>query len=335
MREGVLYEKLENKKTACNLCRHRCVLKTGQRGICGVRENREGTLYSLVYDRVAARSVDPIEKKPFFHFFPGSLAYSVATMGCNFKCRHCQNCHLSRTPAETGEIHGQDVPPEAIVKAALQQGCRSISYTYSEPTIYAELALDTARLAKEKGLYNTFVTNGYESPELIKRMTGLIDGANIDLKAFTEEFYKKISGAKLEGVLDSIRRMHGAGIWIEITTLLIPGLNDSPAEVETIAGFIAELDPHIPWHISRYHPAYQMLDRQTTPRERLSQARKIGLETGLKYVYTGNVPGDEGENTYCHSCGEKLIGRFGFTLNLMNLNNGKCPKCGAGAAGRY
>jgi pyruvate formate lyase activating enzyme len=263
------------------------------------------------------------------------LAYSIATMGCNFHCRHCQNCHLSRTPADTGRIEGRSIPPEKMVAEAKASGCGSLSYTYSEPTIYAELALDTAKIAKREGLYNTFVTNGYESPALIERMDGLIDAANIDLKSFSKENYKKISGAKLSGVLDSIQRMFKIGMWIEITTLLIPGLNDSKSEVEEIAAFIADLSRDIPWHISRYHPAYQMHDRPVTPHKNLTDARKIGYQRGLKYVYTGNVPGDEGENTYCHGCGEILISRIGFTVNRNRLKDGVCPGCGAKAAGRF
>jgi pyruvate formate lyase activating enzyme len=306
MHEAILWEKGEQDKTTCNLCRHRCVLKPGRRGICGVRENREGRLFTLVYDRVAAEGVDPIEKKPFFHFLPSSLAYSIATMGCNFSCAHCQNCHLSRSPADTGVIEGRKISPE-----------------------------DTARIAKERGLYTNFVTNGYESPELIEKLTGLIDAANIDLKAFSKDFYKKVCHADLEGVLETLALMHGAGIWIEVTTLLIPGLNDGQSEVEAIAEFIANLDENIPWHISRYHPAYRMLYRPSTSIESLVAARNIGRAAGLRYVFTGNVPGDEGESTYCHACGRVLIGRYGFTVKKMHLKDGRCPDCGTRVVIRF
>ncbi len=335
MHEAILYEKLAEEKTQCNRGRHRCVIQPGQRGICGVRENQEGRLYTLVFDRIAAEGVDPIEKKPFFHFLPGSLAFSVATMGCNFHCRHCQNCHLSRTPADEGVIQGRSVSPTDLVAAAEARGCRSISFTYSEPTVFAELALCTARIAKDRGLFNTFVTNGYQTPELIGEMKGCIDAANVDLKGFSERFYRKICGADLKGVLDTIARMHDAGIWLEITTLLIPGLNDGSDELEGIATFIARLDPDIPWHVSRYHPAYKMHDHPPTPVEGLLAAQEIGRSAGLKYVFIGNVPGDKGENSYCHACGRTLIRRHGFTVRRIDLENGRCPNCGTRAAIRF
>lgn len=335
MHEAILYEKDGDNKARCSLCRHRCGIKPGKRGICGVRENRGGVLYSLVYDQVAAEGVDPIEKKPFFHFLPGTLAFSIATMGCNFSCSHCQNCHLSRTPADTGKIQGREVPPAQIVGAALAHGCMSLSYTYSEPTVFGELVLDTARIAREKGLYNTFVTNGFATPEFIGKMTGLIDAANVDLKAFSGEFYRKVCHADLDGVLDSIRLMHAAGIWLEITTLLIPGLNDGEAEVRSIARFIASVNPEIPWHISRYHPAYRMHDRPATPVASLERAREIGIDTGLRYVYAGNVPGNEGENTYCHSCRSLLIRRFGFTIKKDHTKRGVCQSCHTPLAGLF
>ncbi len=335
MHEAILYEKIDGHKVLCRLCRHGCTIKPGKRGICGVRENREGTLYTLVYGRVAAQGVDPIEKKPFFHFNPGSMAFSIATMGCNFHCAHCQNSSLSKTPADTGRIEGKGASPETLVDTALSRGCESMSYTYSEPTVYAELAIDCARTAKERGLYNTFVTNGYQSSELIQELDGLVDAANIDLKGFSREFYKKICGAELDGVLDTIARMHGMGIWIEITTLLIPGLNDSAEELKELAGFIAGIDQRIPWHISRFHPCHRMTDRPATPIDRIEQARGIGREAGLRYVYTGNVPGDPGESTYCHACNKRIIHRYGFMVHEISLVNGRCMECGAKAAGRF
>jgi pyruvate formate lyase activating enzyme len=335
MHEAILYEKDVDNKTRCRLCRHRCTIKPGNRGICGVRENRDGVLYSLVYDQVAAQGVDPIEKKPFFHFLPGTLAFSIATMGCNFSCSHCQNCHLSRTPADTGEIQGRSIPPEKIVEAAVAQGCSSLSYTYSEPTVFGELVLDTARIAKKKGLYNTFVTNGFATPDFIREMTGLIDAANVDLKAFSKGFYRKVCHADLEGVLDSIRLMHAAGIWLEITTLLIPGLNDGDEEVGSMAEFIVSVSPEIPWHISRYHPAYRMHDRPATPVESLERAREIGFNAGLRYVYAGNVPGNEGENTCCHNCGALLIRRYGFTISKDHTKRGACQRCHTPLSGLF
>jgi pyruvate formate lyase activating enzyme len=333
--EAILYEKEAENKTKCLLCRHSCVIKPAERGLCGVRENRDGTLYTLVYDKVAATGIDPIEKKPFFHFHPGTLAYSMATMGCNFSCAHCQNCHLSRSPADHGEITGRAMAPERIVAAARDQGCRSLSYTYSEPTVFAELVLDTSLLAREEGLYNTWVTNGYASPELIEKLDGLIDAANIDLKAWSKDFYKTICRAKPDGVLDTIRRLHAMGVWIEITTLLIPDLNDEPAEIERMAEFIAGIDVNIPWHISRYHPAYQMQTKPITPIEALARAREIGRKTGLHHVYAGNVPGNEGENTTCPGCGRLLIHRYGFSIRSFHLDGDRCPDCNVKVEGRF
>ena len=334
MREAMLWEGLEDNEVRCDLCRHRCRIKAGRRGVCGVRENRDGRLFTLVYDRVAAEGVDPIEKKPFFHFLPGTLAYSIATMGCNFHCLHCQNSGLSRTPADTGTIQGYPRSPEEIVEAARARGCRSISYTYSEPTVFAELALDTAEKARAAGLKNTFVTNGYQSPELLRAMEGLVDAANVDLKSFSREFYHRVCGADLEGVLDTLRRLHASGVWIEVTTLLIPGMNDGAEELKELARFIADLSPDIPWHVSRYHPAYKMHGPPPTPRETLDAARRIGREAGIKYVFSGNVPGDPGEHTYCHACGAVLIERWGFAVRALRLREGACPECGTPAAVR-
>jgi len=335
MFEAILYEKLDNKKTKCNLCRHECTIKQGKRGICGVRENIDGILYTLVYDKVAAKGVDPIEKKPFFHFYPGSKAFSIATMGCNFACSHCQNSTLSRSPADHGMISGESMAPDEIVRAAIDNRCKSISFTYSEPTVFAELAIDTAKLAKTKGVLCTFVTNGYQSSALIKELTGLIQGANIDLKSFSKEFYKKVCNANLKGVLDTVKRMYDAGVWIEITTLLIPGLNDDPFEIEALAKFIYDIDPEIPWHISRYHPSYKMHDHPPTPVAGLAKARTIGMDAGLHYVYTGNVPGDEGENTLCSNCKTVVIHRVGYTIRASFLENGCCSMCGTKAAGLF
>lgn len=332
MHKAILFEKDEDQKTRCFLCRHGCVIKPGKRGICGVRENQGGELYTLVYDRLAASGVDPIEKKPFFHFLPGSLAFSIATMGCNFACSHCQNSHLSRTPADTGRIEGRAVTPDEIVASAKKSGCASMSYTYSEPTIYAELALDTAKIAKTQGIYNTYVTNGYQSPECLDAFDGLIDAANVDLKAWSKKFYKKVCHAERDGVLDTIRLLHARKVWIEITTLLIPGENDATGDLEALAAFIADVDPSIPWHISRYHPSYRMMNKPVTPVDSLIEACEIGRKAGLRYVYTGNVHGDERESTFCHACNARLIARHGYMIRENRIKEGKCPDCDAEVA---
>ncbi len=335
MHEAILYDKKPEGKVRCRLCRHSCSILPGKTGICSVRENRDGVLYSLVYDKIAAAGVDPIEKKPLFHFYPGSLAYSVATMGCNFSCLHCQNSTLSQTPAACGSIEGRKLSPDDIVENAVRSNCRSISFTYSEPTIFAEISLDTARIAHDNGLVCSFVTNGYQSPEMVKEMTGLIDAANVDLKSFSASFYKKTCGAKLDRVLDTIRLLYEAGLWLEITTLLIPTMNDSDKEIKELARFIAGIDKNIPWHVSRYHPSHRMSGPPPTPPELLFKACEIGLGAGLRYIYTGNIPGRGGESTACPGCGSLLIERDGFLVSRNLLSKKACPGCGEKIAGVF
>ncbi|HXY53978.1 MAG TPA: AmmeMemoRadiSam system radical SAM enzyme [Nitrospirota bacterium] len=335
MKQAMFQEVREEKKVQCSLCSHRCLISPGKRGICAVRENRDGVLYSLVYDKVIARNIDPIEKKPLFHFHPGSLSYSVATPGCNFRCRHCQNADISQLPRDHGgAVLGEEVPPSAIVAAALKYRCASISYTYTEPTIYFELAYDAARLAAEAGLKNVFVTNGYITPEALKVIRPYLHAANIDLKGFTDEFYKKICGARLQPVLDAIRLYKEFGIWIEITTLVIPGHNDSEGELKGIAQFVRSVGEDIPWHVTRFHPTYNLTDRPRTPLETLKRARQIGLEAGLRYVYEGNIPG-EGEETFCWNCKKSLVKRVGFSVDENNIKDGKCPYCGMAVDGSW
>ncbi len=332
MKEAMLYEKLENQQVLCNLCHHRCRIKPGRRGICAVRENREGVLYSLVYRKVIARSIDPIEKKPLFHFLPGSLSYSIATVGCNFRCQHCQNADIAQMPHDLKQILGEDVPPAEIVREAVETGCRSIAYTYTEPTIFFEYALDAARMAHERGLKNVFVSNGYMTKEAIDRMAPCLDAINVDLKG-GETFYRKICGAHLQPVVDTIRKMHALGIWVEVTTLVIPGLNDREDELKTLAGTIASIDVSIPWHLSAFHPAYHLSDKPRTPLETILKARRIGLESGLRYVFTGNLPGEEGEHTFCDRCGRTLLERLGYRVTKNRIENGRCPYCEADVQG--
>jgi len=329
MKEAKLYRKLANSKVQCFTCAHKCTIAPGKRGICGVRENRGGILYSLVYGKAIALHVDPIEKKPLFHFRPGTQSFSVATVGCNMRCLNCQNAEISQMPRDRNQIQGQEVPPHALVQAALEHRCRSIAYTYTEPAIYWDYAYDTACLAHTKGLENVFVTNGYLSEESLQEIAPYLDAANVDLKSFRDRTYRTICGARLQPVLDTIRRMKQLGIWIEVTTLLIPDLNDSDEELKRMAQFIYEIDPGIPWHVSRFHPTYRMLDRPLTPLESIQKACRIGLEVGLRYVYSGNIPGEERESTYCYSCGVCLIHRLGFEVLQNRLVDGKCAECGA------
>jgi len=294
-----------------------------------VRENRSGTLYSLVYGQCVSQAIDPIEKKPLYHFYPGTGSFSIATVGCNFRCKHCQNYSISQMPAEQGTITGEYVSPEQIVAAAKRSRCASIAYTYTEPTIYYEFAYDIAVLAHEQKIKNVFVTNGYTSSEPLRHIQPFLDAANVDLKSFSDEFYRNVCGARLQPVLDSLRLYKELGIWLEITTLLIPTYNDSEHELRSIAEFIVGLGCDIPWHISAYYPTYKLNDQPRTSAQALRRAREIGLQAGLRYVYVGNVPGDAGENTYCYSCGKLLIERVGFRIGYYQTKNSKCPECNA------
>jgi pyruvate formate lyase activating enzyme len=332
LKEAMLYEKLDEKKVRCYLCAHRCIIKDGKRGICSVRENRDGTLYSLVYGRVISMNIDPIEKKPLFHFLPASTSFSIATVGCNFHCKHCQNSEISQYPREHSDIPGRDVTPEAIVGAAERNGCKSISYTYTEPTIFFEFAYDCARLAHDRGIKNVFVSNGYTSPEATRIIAPYLDGNNIDLKG-NENFYKNICGARLEPVQETIRIMKELGVWVEVTTLIIPDHNDSEKDLKDIAEFIKSVDPYMPWHVTQFSPTYKLTDKPRTPIKTVRRAREIGFEMGLKYVYEGNVPGEGGENTYCPDCKELLIKRFGFSIIENKSKDGRCSKCGTAVRG--
>lgn len=319
----MFYKKLADHKVKCTLCAHQCEIASGKRGICRVRENQEGVLYSLNYQRLIAEHIDPIEKKPLFHFYPGTQSYSIAAMGCNFRCLHCQNWSISQVRKNI--IEGEKVSPERVVQAALHSGCSSISYTYTEPTIYFETAFEISRLAQQKGLKNVFVTNGYLSSEALHYIAPYLDAANIDLKAMSDKFYREICGARLEPVLECIRQYYELGIWIEITTLIIPGYNDKEEELAQIAQFIADIDQGIPWHVTAFYPTYQLNDAPPTPLSTLRRAYQIGKEKGLYYVYQGNV--GEGENTFCPSCGQLLVSRRYFSV-VNKIKNGKCPFCG-------
>ena len=371
-KEALLYEKLEDSEGACALmvrcamCAHRCIIADGRRGLCAVRQNTGGVLVSLVYGLPCSMNNDPVEKKPLYHFLPGTTTLSIATVGCNFKCLHCQNSPISQYPREHGgQIAGGidaggRTPPyithDQIVAVALREGSRSISYTYTEPTIYMEYALDCARLAHEKGLKNIFVSNGFMTPESADLIIPFLDADNVDLKG-DEKFYKDICGAKAAPVMDTIRRLKDNGVWVEVTTLVIPGRNDSDETLAAIAGFIADVDKAMPWHVSAFYPTYKMPDAPRTPVETLRRARRIGIDAGLKFVYEGNAPEEGGGNTCCPVCGEVLVERHGFYVrrNVMRVvdgmsvegevsrrngvsrengvRQGRCVKCGAGIEG--
>jgi pyruvate formate lyase activating enzyme len=333
--EARLWRALEGGKVDCDLCAHLCRIAPSKFGVCGVRENREGKLFTYAYGDVIAAHVDPIEKKPLYHFQPGTHSFSIATVGCNFHCPFCQNWQISQVTREKkGFRGGDDLRPEQVVKEARTHGCRSISYTYTEPTIFFEYAFDTARLARDAGLSNVFVTNGYMTAAALRLIQPYLDAANVDLKAFKDETYKKICGARLGPVLDSIRLMRELGIWVEVTTLVVPGMNDSPGELADIARFIAGVSPDIPWHVSRFHPDYKYTEAPATPVETLERARGAGREAGLRYIYVGNVWG-EGENTDCPQCARRLISRSGFSVRKNDVRDGACPQCGTRIAGVF
>ena len=332
--EALLWERQEDGSVVCHLCAHRCHVRPGLRGICGVRQNVDGTLVTLVADRVVAADVDPIEKKPFFHFLPGSLAYSIATVGCSFHCRFCQNWAIAQWPRErSGPMPGERASPRAMVAAARALGCATIAYTYTEPTIFFELALATGRLAVEAGLRNVFVTNGYMTAEALALIAPVLHGANVDLKSFSDRYYRKVCGATLAPVLETIRRMRERSIWVEVTTLVIPGRNDSDEELGALARWLASVDRDMPWHVSAFYPTYKMTDVPPTPVETLHRAAHIGRDAGLRYVYSGNVPGDPLENTACPDCGRWLLRRRGFRVTENRLEDGRCPVCKKAIAG--
>ncbi len=331
MKETIFYEKLKDGRVKCNTCNHHCVIKDGEHGLCAVRKNENGKLISLVYGKAAAINVDPIEKKPFFHFLPGSYSLSFGTFGCNFSCAFCQNWTLSQAPKENFFWHDVNVGinwlPAKIVSEALKRDCQSIAYTYNEPTVFLEYAFDTMKIAHEAGLKNVWVSNGYMTAEALNLILPYLDAINIDLKSFSENFYNRLCGGKLESVLENIKKIKKADVWLELTTLLIPGENDKPTELKKIVKFISdEIGKETPWHVSRFYPAYKMKELPTTNIKTIEKAIKIGKEAGLKYVYAGNIPESPYENTYCPRCNNLIIERVNYIIRRFD-KNGLCPRC--------
>ncbi|MBW2976703.1 AmmeMemoRadiSam system radical SAM enzyme [Candidatus Woesearchaeota archaeon] len=349
MHEAILYKKLENKKVACTACSQKCIIAPDNTGICGVRQNKNGKLYLLVYGKAISFNIDPIEKKPLFHFMPGTEIFSLGTVGCNFSCDFCQNWDISqitkelrkkllkekkieRMDAEVSSM-GYELLPEKIVEICAEKNISSIAYTYNEPTIFFEYAYDTAKLAHKKGIKNVFVTNGYETEEALRLIKPCLNAVNIDLKSFSDEFYKKICKASLQPVLETIKLAYELGIWVEITTLVIPTKNDSDSELKKIAEFIAGIDENIPWHVTAFSPTYKMSDVPPTSYKTLIKAYNIGKKAGLKYAYVGNILDEEHSNTYCPKCNALLIKRSGYYTTIKNLEKGKCRKCSEKIAG--
>jgi len=331
-KEAMLYEQLPENKVLCNLCGRRCTIPEGAIGFCLVRKNEEGKLYSLVYAKACSACVDPITKKPLSHFHPGSLVMSIATVGCNFRCRFCDNWAISQEK----EIKGYDFPPEQVVKATKDNGCQGISYTYTEPTIFFEYAYDTAALAHEQGFFNTFVTNGYMTPEAVRTIAPFLDAATVDFKGGVDpEFYKKFSAVpSVEPIYESLREMRKNDIHVEITNLVVPKMGDSMERIRELATWIRDnLGKDVPFHLLRFHPDYRLTELPSTPVKTLEQACDVSREAGLHYVYIGNVPGHRYENTYCPNCHELLIKRFSFEIVQWSLTKDmRCPACGQSIA---
>ena len=318
--EAMLWKSLKDGQVECGLCAHRCGIAEDRYGVCGMRQNIKGELFTYAYGEIVAGHVDPIEKKPFYHFLPESYAYSIATAGCNFKCKFCQNSTISQQSAKKSGSNGHALSPSDVVAEAIRNDCMSIAYTYTEPTVFFEYAYDISKIARGKGLANVFVTNGYMTPEAIDAISPYLNAANVDLKFFDDNSYRDICAGSLQPVLDSIRKLKESGIWVEVTTLVIPELNDSEEELNKMASFLADLDTGIPWHISRFHPDYEMNTVKPTPVETMITAKRIGERVGLKYVYLGNIypSGD----TICSGCKSVVVKTPDF------LEMGKCPKCG-------
>jgi pyruvate formate lyase activating enzyme len=334
--EAELVRVLKNQAVQCRVCEHYCTLRPGEWGTCGVRVNRDGKIYLAVYGDAVAAHVDPIEKKPLFHFLPGSKALSIGTYGCNMRCQWCQNWQISQVRQIEIERHKVDevLLPEQLVEIALQQHIASIAYTYNEPTVFFEYTLDVAKLAHAQGIKNVYVSNGFMSPEMLEHIGPYLDGINVDLKGFTEAVYTQYAGARLAPVMRNIATIaRETDIWIEVTTLIIPGLNDSDDELRAAAEWLASVDPAMPWHLSAFHPDYRMRDRPRTSTATLEKAYEIGKATGLKFVYVGNILDSQRESTHCPDCGERLIQRYGYHTQTHWTTPGVCPKCGTSIPG--
>ncbi|NOY59526.1 MAG: AmmeMemoRadiSam system radical SAM enzyme [Calditrichaeota bacterium] len=330
--EARYYKKLEHRKIKCKLCPRECVIDDQERGYCGVRENRGGTYYTLIYGHPCTAHIDPIEKKPLFHFLPGTNAFSIATVGCNVLCKFCQNWEISQARPE--QVQSFNLPPQNVGRSAKENQCASIAYTYTEPVIFTEYMHDTALHGREQGVKSVMISNGYIQAEPMKDLCKVLDAVKIDLKGYSERFYKELVSGKLKPVLDTLLLLKSEGMWTEIVYLVIPGQNDDKTELANLSKWIYnELGTDTPIHFTRFYPQFRLKNLPPTPIKTLQNARRIALDAGLHYVYTGNVPGDPGENTYCPSCNTLLIRRIGYSVVEINIKNAKCPKCHQKIAG--
>ncbi|NHI93872.1 MAG: AmmeMemoRadiSam system radical SAM enzyme [Candidatus Lokiarchaeota archaeon] len=328
MKETILYEKFDDNKVKCGICPWRCVLKPGKLGNCGTRENINGKLFSLTYASISSLAIDPMEKKPMYHFYPGNPILSISAVGCNFHCKHCQNWNISQVKATEARL--REMSPEDVINHAKKQNCKHIAYTYNEPLIWLEYILDVAKLARENGMKNVLVTNGYVTLEAFGLIKPYIDGANVDIKAFTDEFYQKIVGVpSIKPVLETVKAMHEAGILVEITNLIIPTKNDNMEEIKALCDWILNnLSDEVPLHFSKFHPMFQLNDVPSTPRETLENAYRTAKKVGLKYVYLGNIYVPKTSNTYCPNCEALIIERQGYSISCKNLSDkNNCKKC--------
>ncbi len=332
MREAILYEKLPDKRVRCHVCSWHCTINEGKFGVCRTHYNSNGTLFALNYAQVSSMAVDPIEKKPLFHFYPKSLVFSLGGWGCNFHCLHCQNHEISMTTPWNGGYGSRKLTPEELVELAKRYKCEGIAWTYNEPGIWLEYTLEGAKLAKKEGLYTVYVTNGFLSEEALDLIGPYLDAFRVDVKGFRDEFYMRLCRVKnWRKVLDITKRAKDKwGMHIEVVTNIIPGWNDSDEELRDIARWIRdELSPLIPWHITRFYPHHKLSNLPPTPISTLEKAYRIGKEEGLKFIYIGNVPGHEFENTYCYSCGKKVVERYGYSTEILGLSGSKCKFCGS------
>ncbi len=344
MKEAILYDQLDDNQIHCRVCNHFCTISPGQVGVCGVRQNKDGKLYSLIYAKAISANVDPIEKKPLYHFLPGSRAFSIGTMGCNFRCQNCQNFSISQIQGIKGEVDeynqvywGQDLPPERVVELAQKNNCQSIAYTYTEPTIFIEYALETMKLAHKQGLKNVWVSNGFMSDKTLDEIIPYLDAINVDIKSMDEEFYEQVCGARLKPVLENCQRLAKSDVWLEVTTLVIPNLSDDPDMLRELAEFIKnKLGKDTPWHISAFSSqiSWQLQDLPDTSVDKIKDVYEIGKRTGLNYVYGGNIPGSEMQSTRCPQCGQTVIERGGYRIE-KTISQGDCSNCGQSIAGIF